>query len=86
MHSICDAVPTSRKSVSAVRNHVLGDIDSSKAKSWALSVISLMLIGLATWNEDPAMFAVSRCSRFTVGEIVSSRSWRQQMVLKISAP
>jgi hypothetical protein len=30
-------------------------------------VISLMLMGLATWNEDPAIAATSRLSRRTVG-------------------
>jgi hypothetical protein len=36
-------------------------------------VISLMLMGLATWNEDPAIVAASRSSRRTVGELLQDQ-------------
>jgi hypothetical protein len=58
-------VPTSRRRVSPVRSQYLGGIDSLNSKSWAFAVISLMLMGLSAWNEDPAMAKDSQSSRLT---------------------
>ena len=58
-------VRTSRRRVSPVRSQYLGGIDSLKSKSWAFAVISLMLMGLSAWNEDPAMATGSQSSQCT---------------------